>query len=526
MKTLLRSVCLFGVLLGCATVWAQDAISIDREDLELWQAAMQGKYYHNRVMIAPKDASHHFDVVGRCLALPVNTDRYALANAIMVQDVLLNRFLRDSNLEQQAIKELPAAWRVTSANLYLKTLLGRQPSYRELVDGDPAGGLVGLIDRYRKRQTGAYLNQMAMRHVSSDIAQMVDTKYRSLLGSKPGLRPNELVIDQTQDEVGVYVPGQTRSKIRLGATMARIAYTGNRPLDNVMVVTHATMRPIDAEAHSARAFIRAVNEIADPGAQRNNDADDYVVATQLMHHAPQGSVEYFKRVEPGDVLYSCLYLHGTFWDVQEAKLSIYSCSGALLDHVVMTGGPHNNLNASSEERKRDAAAREVKTTGPIFKPVPLYERLELTLKPAADGGATMVEVCVPTQQSFTSLGKSIPVMAQPIVAIAQSPTHYAAIGGKREVGEGLVLIPKTAVAKTATIDERNDEELAAAKASEAQAKERQEEEAFRKRISKLSPQRQIEETMKRNNEKLRKALAPPKPADKTKGKWLMRVFGG
>lgn len=518
MKTLLRSLGVCSVLLACAAVRAQDAISIDRDDLELWQAAMQGKYYHNRVLIAPKDASHHFDIVSRCLALPTSTDRYAIANAIMVQDILLDRFLKDSNIEQEATKQLPAAWKVTSANLYLKALLGRQPSYREIVDGDPAGGLVGLIDRNRKRQTGAYLNQMAMRHVSSDLAHLIDQKYRSLLGSRPGLRPNELVIDQTQDEVGVYVPGQTRSKIRLGATMARIAYTGTRPLENVMVITHATMRPIDAEAHSARALIRAVNEIADPGAERNNDADNYVVATQLMHHAPQGSVEYYKRVEPGDVLYSCLYLHGSFWDVQEAKLSIYSTSGALLDHVVMTGGPHNDLNATSEARKRDEAAREVKTTGPIFKPVPLYERLELTLKPAADGGAAMVDVCVPTQQSFTSLGKSIPAPTQPIVAIAQSPTHYAAIAGKREVGEGLVLIPKTAVAKTATIDERNDEELAAAKASAAQAKERQEEEAFQKRISKLSPQRQVEETMKRNNEKLRKALTQPKPSDKTKGK--------
>jgi len=512
----MHSPILLFLLLICCTARGQDAVSIDREDLDLWQAAIQGKFYHNRVLIAPQDVSQHFECVNRSLSRPPQSDRFALAQAIMAQDILLDRFLKNLGNEQQAIKELPAAWKVTNASLFLKTILGRQPGYRDLVDGDPPGGMVGLIDHYRKSQTGSYLNQMALRQASSEIARLVDRQYRAMLGPNVSKRPLPLVIDQTQDEVGVYAPGRKGSRLRVGATMARISYTGTQPLEHVMVVTHAEMRPIDANNAATRAMVRGINEAFDPGSQRNVDADKYLVATQLMHAAPQGSIAYVKRLEPGDVIYASLYLHGSFWDVKEARVSVYATSGAVLDQVLMTGGAHNDLNASSEERKRDDAARTPKTTGAVFKPIPLHERLELTLKPVTDGGSATFEVCVPSQQSFTSIGKSAPATTQPIVAIAQSSTHYAAAGIKRDVGEGLLLIPKTAVARSVTVDERSEEQLAEAKENEAQARERREEEAFRKRISKLSPERQIQETMKRNNEKLKQSLAPKKPADKPK----------
>lgn len=516
MRNLLRCLSLFGLLFGCRVAVAQDAISIDREDIELWQAGIQGAYYQNRVCTIPQEPPQHADLMSRSLALPPDTDRGALANAIMVQDILLNRAMRDSGNTQQAIKELPAAWNISRANLYLKNVMAGEPAYRVLADSDPSGGLVELMDRLRREQTGACLTQMALRYVSNDIAKLVDKKYRAMLGSNPNQRPLEMVIDEVIDEVGVYPIGKQGSRFRLGAMMARLSYTGDRPLENVVVVTQTKMRPIGAEQLAARSFVRSVNEALDPGAQRNVDADNYVVASQLMQRAPQGAVAYLQRLEPGDVVYLALYLNGTYWDLQEAKASVFSTTGALLDKVLLTAGPHNDLNAPNEEQRRDAAARVVKTTGPIFKPVPLYERLELTLKPAKDGAATTMEVCVPTQQSFTSLGRSIPVTSQPIVAIAQSPTHYAAVSGKRNVGEGLVLIPKTIVAKAVPVDERNEEELAQARQSEARAKEQQEEQAFQKKISKLSPERQIQETMKRNNEKLRQALSPKKPTDKPK----------
>jgi hypothetical protein len=392
-----------------------------KDDALLWRAGTTCKYNHNRVVVLPEPWKEHADLLNRYADAKDDERRARFAKAAIARDAVdeEQRILKaaEGNLQGQ----LPAALKRSMADAVLETLLGCKPAWRDM---DVQGGIVKNFDELRKTKLAIELAETYHYHIGKSIADQVEEHYRKTLGNKA-----------LPDDAGLIIRG--------GHSTAQISHTGTKPLTNVVVVTRAKMRQAGLKEDATRAAINFFNEAVDPGADANKVARQYMEAAKVLHQTPQAVFIYVPVLEPGDDLTVELHGYGYHWDIMEGKVSFYCDAGAVLDKVVLVGGPHNDLSLSAEERRRlTKPPPKEKPVGPTFS---YLGRTEIVLKKDAKGP---FERCVPVDMSFLPVGIKDEVEAgKPLEVIARSADAFVAVGPKKLTGNALVLVSKSLVAK-------------------------------------------------------------------------------
>lgn len=394
-----------------------------QDDARLWLAGTTGDYYHNGVLVLPEEWQQHQGLVSRFIATG-DQWRALFARTIKEKDAANERCrLLAAAAQSLQVLLVPAVLERTEADAVLtKWFEGRKPAWPVT---NPEGRILPGIDELRKAK--AFLNDYAIqRHrINTSIADQVEAYYRKALGNKT-----------LPEDVGLHF------REHLHGT-AKIAYAGAKPLTNVVVVTRAAMRPAGPKAEATRRLVDLINETADPGADANKDAAHLMRASKILHETAQAAFVYIPVLEPGDDLVVDMYEQGFYWDVLEAKVSVYSDTGAVLDKVMFVGGPHNDLSLPAQERKRRTKPPpKEKPLGPVFTQL---ARAEIVLKKDAAGP---FERCVPVGTTYLPVGVRDALEAgKPLEVLARSADAYVAVGPKKQTGRALVLVPRSAVAK-------------------------------------------------------------------------------
>lgn len=405
-----------------------------QDDARLWRAGTSSDYLHNRVLVLPEELHQHKSLVTKYMA--TGDERRALfAKTIKEKDAVNERY-RILKTAEQSLQVLlvPAVLEREEADAVLKKWFeGRVPAW-PLIKFE--GGILPGIDELRKVKVCVNKYAIQRNRINTSIADQVEAHYRKALGDK-----------KLPEDVGLHF------REHLHGT-AKIAYAGAKPLTNVVVVTRATMRPAGPKAEATRRLIDLANETFDPGADANKVAAHLMQASKVLHETSQAFVVYIPVLEPGDDLVVDLYEHGFYWDVLEAKVSVYSDAGAVLDKVLFAGGPHNDLSLPAAERKKlTKPPPKEKPLGPAFTQV---ARGEIVLKKDAAGP---FERCVPVDTTYIPVGVKDAVEAdKPLEVIARSANAYVAVGPKKQTGRGLVLVPRTAVAKLNDLSKKKPEQ--------------------------------------------------------------------
>jgi hypothetical protein len=403
----------------------------DQDEARLWRAGTSGDYFHNQVLVLAEAWRQHADLVTK-YADAADERRARFAKTIIARDAVNEELRTLAAAEQKLQGELPAALERTKANAILKGLIGREPAWRVM---DVQGGIVAGIDELRKTKLAVSRTATYHHLINTRIADQVEAHYRKALGDK-----------KLPEDVGLHFREPFHGR-------ARIVYAGAKPLTNVVVVTRTAMRPAGAQAEATRRIIDLINEAADPGADANKVAAQLMQASKVLHETAQAVVVYIPLLEPGDELEVDLYEQGFYWDALEAKVSLYTDAGMLLDKVLFAGGPHNDLSISAQERQRlTKPPPKAKPLGPVFNQL---ARTEIVLKADAAGP---FERCAPVDMTFLPVGVKDAVEAgKPLAVIARSADAYVAVGPKKQTGHALVLVPRTAVAKLNDLSKKKAE---------------------------------------------------------------------
>jgi hypothetical protein len=450
----------FVVLVFAGDVRAADReIVVERDDVLLWKAAAQDGFYHNDAVVRAETWLQHADLVSRLTSAPAGLRRTLLANTVMARDAIRYGYylpLKDNSKKLQG--GLPAAWNLTTVNIMLRSLVGSEPSMKEIMQGDIPGGLVEAMDKMRHNMAVQNIYRIYIDLLQASLADQVEAHYRELLGNRRLSDNLSLFFYKTTDEVGYPVPFPSGPRYTMGAMMVRVSYAGDRPLKDVVVVTRARMKPLNDADRASRQRIRTFNEFFGTDAARVKAADIYFWSMKILSVTPNAWVAYAPLLEPGDVLYVPLYDPSSYWHIDEAKVSLYSDCGAVLDKVMMRAGPWNDLSDKSVPPATDPKQVPALPNSPIFQRAWVTTRVELTLRPPDDVAAGLsFETCIPVDESFLALRPKVAVDAgKPLRAFARSRDAYVAQGPARTTGHGLILVPTTAVAKMNQIDERND----------------------------------------------------------------------
>jgi hypothetical protein len=400
-----------------------------QEDALLWRAATTSFYYHNGVLVLPEDSWYHDPLLTKYLRGGRFEDRRERLALMIRRKDDINEVLRALVAVEQEVQSelLPAAIERTRGKGFLDRLIPGEGDSRVPNVKRPT---LPSIDELRK--TKVEVNRMASLHhlVNDLIAEDAEVHYRKALGDKK-------------------LPADARFHFReKDHGRVEIAYMGATALTNVVVVARAKMRSAGPKAEATRRLINLINETADPGADANKVAAQLLDASKALHETAQAAFVYIPVLEPGDDLAVDMYEHGFYWDVQEAKVSVYSDDGGVLDKVMFVGGPHNDLSLSAEERQRlTKPPPKEKPLGPTFR---MDAILEIVLKKEAAGP---IERCVPVgdipvSRTYLPIAVKDAVVAdKPLEVIARSATAYVVVGPKKPTGNALLLVPKSAVAK-------------------------------------------------------------------------------
>ena len=393
--------------------WQPGVAVSDHDESQLWRAAITVDYTHNRVAVPPETWSEHSKLIARYGQGNPEDWHSKMAKCIAAKDDYLVANY-DLTAKAQAIYgQVPNAYKRSMVNTGIRTLLGNEPSYREILNEavPGGGGIVTTADAMRILKVATHLSEIERYQMNGEIADKIETKYRKALGNRALVPEIGLRIGEYNQSVGV-------------------VHTGKKPLMNLVVVTRATMKSETGQGVLTRGVINAINEGFDPGADRNVMAAKYIETAAVMHASPQASFIYVPIFEPGDSLSLRLFDIGFHLDVQDVKISVYRDSGAILDQVVSTGH-------ATEAQPKEIAA------GPAFNSYPGL--LEIVLKPEGKGS---FERCVPFQSTYLKVGIRDEIdSVKPLEVIAKGDNDYVVVGSKKLVGRGLVLIPQDAVAK-------------------------------------------------------------------------------
>ena len=391
----------------------------DRDDLLLWKASTMGPFSHNAAQIAPQPPKDQAEIVKR-FAEGNDARRAAFANTIIAKDFVEGRLMQLSKADQKLQSMIPGALGRSAASNALKSLTGREPTWRELLNDKVKGGFVESVDEMRKTKLAIEEHEIYRQLLNTSIADQAESHLRKVLKDRPLPDDARLFFD--------------------GTGTVEISYAGKQSLTNVVIVTRAAMK---SAGPGNAAAINAINEAFDPGADRNKVAAQYMKASRALHETPQACLVYIPVLEPGDVVSMRVFEQGFYWDFKETKISLYSDSGALLDKVLMVGGPINDLSLSSAERRKLSKPVAEKLVGPVFEPI---GGVQIILK--RDAGDGPFERCVPVGRSYLPMETKDSVEKdKPLLAVAKSKDAYVALGPKKMTGQGLVLIPKKQIDK-------------------------------------------------------------------------------
>lgn len=391
----------------------------NREDWSLWSAGMAYGYTLNRANVPPENPNQHADLLVRHAAgLGWKTD---FAKAIMAREYVDHLHAQYAGKEKKLQSNLPTAWNRSTATAARMAILGKEPTWEEIIAEEPKGGLLDTIDQIRKAKVAVNILEIYHHRLTKTVTDVAEEQLRKNARPLP-------------DDARLFIDGEMGT--------AKISYVGKRPLTNIVVVTRATMKPPSREQLAAQAASMGFNELFDSGAERNQMAALYMQTSRQLHETPQGTYYYAPVLESGDVLEVLISLQVSFWDIQETRISLYSDAGSVLDKILMVGGPENDLSLTPAERKARSKPRpEEPLVGPVFEPV--YRKLELTLKPGATGP---FERCVPAGKSYLLLGVQDALEPNaPITVVAKNQDGYVVVGPKRPVGHGLAIVPASVV---------------------------------------------------------------------------------
>lgn len=437
------------------------AVSMDQDDVFLWKAAAVDTFFHNGELFKSSTGQEDTNGLKRFMDGSRGATRKSLADAIDSQNLIVEIY-RSIVAERTDDKQgLSKAFNRSKLNVILKALVGEEPSLKGIMDSDPPGGVMDYVDKLRDREIALHIGTIYLNLIKTEVARQVEDQYREILGERR--LPDDVVyFDKTSDEVGVPVASRGGARYPISGALARISYSGKEILRDVVVVTRAKMKPPTTKGEASRAFFTTLNQAFGVSAERTKAANEYMYTAQLMHSTPQAAVAYVALLEPGDVLYVPLYAREFFWDVEEAKVSLYSSQGAILDKLLMVGGPENDLSLPARQRKAKAKKSQGQRVGPKFERAKITDKVELALRPSPEGSEPATfDTCIPVGESFLAIGPKVAVdTKQPLLAVAKNSKHYVALGVRRNTGYGLVLIPRTAVSKAVTTDERSDEQKA------------------------------------------------------------------
>jgi hypothetical protein len=443
-------------------------LSFEKDDIGLWKAAAVGIFYFNRTLVKPEPIKAHIPLVDRLTKGPNGTRQTRLARTIASRFFIYAEFRPETDKNELLRDSLPAAWKRTMAGGMIRGLVNNEPSMNDPRYGDIRGGLVDTIDALRENETDLNSAQAILNFLDSATASQTESHYRETLGDKKLPGDAVFYIEDTMDGMGVRDPGPNGIKRYMPGTLAQISYAGKSTLHDVLIVTRTAKKPTSAKDIASRGLIRGFNEAFDNGEGRAKAADDYIASEDLLNSTPQAAVVYVPTLEPGDVLIVPLYSQGAYYYVEEAKVSVYSTSGAILDRVLMLGGPHNDLSIRTQDRPDRPRVASDAPPGPTFKSVGSSNRVELTID-TSGGNSPTFEVCVPAGKTYVPIGRQEQVTIEgPMIAIAQNDETYVAIGSQRSTGNSLVLVPASQVTKSEKIDERTDSEKAFAAEAAAQ----------------------------------------------------------
>jgi hypothetical protein len=459
-----------------------DKLKIAADDQRLWKAAVSNKYYRNRQVIIPPaepepDVAALIDRLAQSKSQPHAAE---IASLTIAQTVIINRWIENQQDNQNIQKAIPAAWNLSKAGAVVNALVGRQPHLRELADRDVRGGIVSVIDKFRENVTAGYLLTISMRLIQIAVADEVEQDYRERL-QKAGISLQlPLIVEKCDDEVGSRPPGYVGMKLPLDAQMVRISNHGNQPLHDVVVIARTEKHPTSEDSEQTVNGISLLNRMFDSNTKRVNDADLNMRTAQMMHATPEATMILVPVVEPGDTLHVPLYASTSWMDVKQCSVAVYASTGLLDTQVIFEKEPYDD-NANWFKNDKPKPKPRLEFTRPKY-----YERMDVSLKPVAEAVfLSKAQVCVPHADSF--FGLEIPVtlaLDQTYQSIARSRDFHVLIVPSNSFGSHLVLVPVSWVAKAVSIDERNDKQLAQAKAYDEQRKaseKRKREQALRNR---------------------------------------------
>jgi hypothetical protein len=391
-----------------------------------------GPFTHNNAQIVPQPLQDHADVLKR-FASGNDARQVLFATTIIAREFVEGRLIELNKTDQKIQAKIPDALARTTASNVLKSLLGKEPTWREVLNGDGKGGFVDSVDRLRETKLAIHQYDIYRHILNTAIADLAESQLRK--ASKDGPLPAD---------ARFFFDG-------LGGR-SQMSYAGKKTLTNVVIVTRAEMKP---SGPGNAPIINAINEAFDPGAKRNEVAAQLMLASHVLHETPQAFIVYIPVLEPGDVLYVQTFENGFFWDIKQTKVSIYSDSGSLRDKVLMEGGPVNDLKLSAAERARSRPVEE-KLVGPVFES--MGGGIEIVLKP--DAGDGPFERCVPVGRSYLLMEtKDTVEKGKPLTVVAKSKDAYVAVGPKKMTGNGLVLVPKNLVEKVNDLNKQNQAKL-------------------------------------------------------------------
>ncbi len=459
-----------------------DQLKIAAEDQRLWQAAVSNKYYRNRqVIIPPAEPEPAITaLIDRLAQSKAQPHAAEIASLTIAQTVIMNRWIQNQQENQNIQKAIPAAWNLSKAGAVVNALVGRQPHLRELADQDVPGGIVSVIDKFRENITSGYLQTIFLRLIQIAVADEVEQDYRERL-QKAGISSKlPLFVDKCSDEIRSRPPGYVGMKLPLGAEMVRVSNHGNQALHDVVVIARTEKHSTSDDSEQTVNGITLLNSMFDSNTQRVNDADRNMRTAQMMHATPEATMILVPIVEPGDTLYVPLHASSSWMDVKQCSVAVYASTGLFDKQVIFEKEPYDD-NANWFKNEKAKPKPKLEFTRPNH-----YERMDVSLKSVAEAVfLSKAQLCVPRADSF--FGLDIPVtlaLDQTYESIARSRDFHVLIVPSRSFGSHLVLAPVSWVAKAVSKDERNDEQLAQAKAYDERRKaseKRKREQALRNR---------------------------------------------
>ena len=385
-------------------------------DGALWRAGMAFGYRHNRFRIAPEKPEQHADLLGPLMR---GSDwRAAFARTIAAREYVEalhgHVVARDKNI----LRGLPGAVNRSAANVALQTILGKEPTWHEMLNENETvpGGFVAAVDRHREAKVA--INELEIFHLllMGSATDQIEARLRK--DARPLPTPETLFV--TGDTTGV------------------ITYIGSVPLRNVFVVARAKMKLRSDKFRAAQGLIGGINELFDPGAARNEAAARYLETSMLLDETPHAAYFFVPVIERGDSVGVPVALRGAVQNIQETKLSVFADSGYVEDVVLRSerDGPKAafNLRDGGEARK--------------FTPVGRKTHITLSLK-----GAAAVETCAAiSERIYLPLGTRVAAEAGvPLEVLARDDSTFVAVGPRKTVGHAIILVPAGA---TASIDEQ------------------------------------------------------------------------